>query len=165
MKNRIILITLALAVAAVFVLRESDFQASAPSPESSTIDEPAAATPDEEPSPAVVGETVVPPASDNPEARIPRLVSLGAGECIPCRRMKPIREELERQYEGTLEVVFHDVWQDPTPGYRYGIRGIPTLIFFDADGVELGRYEGFMAKKAILDRFEEWGVRLEQTNV
>jgi len=49
--------------------------------------------------------------------------------------------------------VFIDVWENRDEGGKYGIRMIPTQIFFSADGKELARHEGFMAKKDILAKW------------
>ena len=88
---------------------------------------------------------------------IPLLVDLGAGKCIPCKQMKPILEELEREYVGKFEVVFYDVWEDPKPADEYGIHAIPTQIFIDEDGRELFRHVGFFSKEDILQTWMELG--------
>ena len=41
--------------------------------------------------------------------RLPRLVDVGAGKCIPCKAMAPILEDLRTRYAGKLEVLFVDV--------------------------------------------------------
>ena len=94
-------------------------------------------------------------------AALPRLVDLGAGKCIPCRLMKPVLDELTKEYAGELEVVFIDVWEKREEGERYGVRMIPTQIFYGADGRELARHEGFFAKKDILAKWKELGVALK----
>lgn len=93
---------------------------------------------------------------------LPRLVDLGAKQCIPCKKMAPILEELREEYAGRLEVEFIDVWQkeNAEKGKEYGIKLIPTQIFFGADGKELWRHEGFLSKEAILAKWEEMGVDL-----
>ncbi|HEY0944708.1 MAG TPA: thioredoxin family protein [Opitutaceae bacterium] len=91
---------------------------------------------------------------------LPRLVDLGADRCIPCKMMAPILAELTHEYQGQLDVVFIDVWKNRDEGKRYGIRVIPTQIFYDASGAERFRHEGFMAKKDILAKWEELGVAL-----
>jgi thioredoxin 1 len=93
-------------------------------------------------------------------AALPRLVDLGADKCIPCKMMAPILVELEKDYTGQLNVVFVDVWKHREEGARYGIQLIPTQIFFAADGKELFRHEGFYAKKDILAKWAELGVKL-----
>jgi thioredoxin 1 len=88
---------------------------------------------------------------------LPRLVDLGADKCVPCKMMAPILVELRNEYAGRLEVVFIDVWKDQTKSQEYGIRVIPTQIFFGADGKELMRHEGFFAKEEILAAWREHG--------
>ncbi len=93
-------------------------------------------------------------------AKLPRLVDLGADKCIPCKMMAPVLEELKKEYAGKLRVEFIDVWKNKDAGEPYGIKLIPTQIFFDASGKELWRHEGFMAKKDILAKWKELGVDL-----
>ncbi len=92
---------------------------------------------------------------------LPRLVDLGADKCIPCKMMAPILAGLAKDYAGQLDVVFIDVWKSPDKGEPYGIRVIPTQIFFDATGKERFRHEGFMPKKDILAKWQELGVELK----
>lgn len=96
------------------------------------------------------------------KAALPRLVELGADKCIPCKMMAPILAELTKEYTGRLEVVFIDVWKNREAGERYGVRIIPTQIFYDAAGKELFRHEGFFAKKDILAKWQELGIELKK---
>ena len=91
---------------------------------------------------------------------LPRLVDLGADKCIPCKMMAPILEELKSEYEGRLIVEFIDVWKNPDEAPKYGIKLIPTQIFFDASGEELFRHVGFYSKEDILAKWKELGVNL-----
>ncbi len=92
---------------------------------------------------------------------LPRLVDLGADKCIPCRMMAPVLAELARDYAGQLDVVFIDVWKTRGEAERYGIRVIPTQIFYDAKGRELFRHEGFYAKRDIRAKGKALGVALQ----
>jgi len=87
------------------------------------------------------------------------LVDLGAHRCIPCKMMAPILEELKREYDGRASIVFIDVWVHREEGRKYGIRAIPTQIFFDRSGKEVFRHEGFMDKKSIVHELEKLGVK------
>ena len=109
----------------------------------------------------------VPPATtattamDVPAERaepLPRLVDLGAGKCIPCKMMAPILEELTQDFADSFDVEFIDVWEDPEAGEPYGIRMIPTQVFYDREGKELFRHEGFLGKEEILAKWKEHGV-------
>jgi len=101
--------------------------------------------------------------ADRPRAGVPRLVDLGAGKCIPCIMMAPILEELKKEYAGRLRVETIDVWENPEAGRKFGIRLIPTQIFYDASGKELYRHEGYMSKEDILAKWKELGVDLSTT--
>lgn len=71
--------------------------------------------------------------------------------------MAPVLEELKTEYNGKLLVEFIDVWKNPQEGPKYKIRVIPTQIFFDADGKELFRHEGFFSKENILAKWKKFG--------
>jgi len=98
-------------------------------------------------------------AADVPAKGMVTMVDLGAGACIPCKLMEPILEKLEKQYAGRAAVVFLDVWKDRAPVKRFGIRAIPTQIFFDKDGKETYRHEGFLSEEEIVRRFKNMGVK------
>lgn len=91
---------------------------------------------------------------------IPHLVDLGAGKCVPCKAMAPILEQLRADYSGRLEVTFIDVWQSPDQARAYGVRMIPTQVFYASDGRELARHEGFMSREEILAQWKALGVEL-----
>jgi len=88
---------------------------------------------------------------------LPRLVDLGADTCIPCKAMAPILLELRSEYAGRMQVDFIDVWKDPSAGDPYSIYAIPTQIFFDGNGKELTRHEGFISKADILATWKRFG--------
>jgi thioredoxin 1 len=92
--------------------------------------------------------------------KLPRLVDLGASECIPCKMMMPVIDELAKEYKGKLEVEFIDVWRNPAAAEKYGIRSIPTQIFFDEEGKEFYRHIGYISKENILKIFENHGIKL-----
>jgi len=59
-------------------------------------------------------------------------------------------KEIAEEYAGQVQVVFYDVWKDPKPARKYGIRLIPTQVFIDQDGKEFFRHVGFFPKEEIL---------------
>jgi len=95
--------------------------------------------------------------------KLPKLLDLGAGKCIPCKKMAPILEELGESYAGIFDVEFIDVWKNEGAGEQYGVRLIPTQIFYDAEARELFRHEGFMGREDILAKWKELGVQLPKT--
>ncbi|MEW6720558.1 MAG: thioredoxin family protein [Thermodesulfobacteriota bacterium] len=86
------------------------------------------------------------------------MLDLGAEECVPCKLMAPILEEVKAEYAGKADIVFIDVWKEPEQAKKYGIKAIPTQIFFDARGREAFRNTGVMDKKRIVDALARLGV-------
>ncbi|NMC82998.1 MAG: thioredoxin family protein [Armatimonadetes bacterium] len=95
-------------------------------------------------------------------AVLPRLLDLGSVSCIPCKAMKPELAALEKEYTGRLVVQFVDVWKNPSVGKKYGIKAIPTQIFFNEKGEEVFRHTGFYSKDDMVKAFRDNGVRLEK---
>jgi thioredoxin 1 len=129
-----IILVLAVAVGAVVVVKQSE-----------KVEESQALSPLSE-------------ASDTDKAPIPKLLDLGATKCIPCKMMEPILEALKEEYKGQFDVVFIDVWENPAESRKHGVKLIPTQIFFDADGKELFRHEGFYSREDILAKWKELGI-------
>jgi thioredoxin 1 len=93
-----------------------------------------------------------------PVKGMPTMVDLGANECIPCKMMVPVMENVEKKYKGKAAIIFIDVWKDKAPAKRFGVRAIPTQIFFDKEGKEIYRHEGFMSEAEIDRIFKKMGV-------
>ncbi|MFH1091065.1 MAG: thioredoxin domain-containing protein [Pseudomonadota bacterium] len=134
MKKAVILIAIAVAIAGYYWINYHDSTAVAPVPGA------AAATP-------------------APVKGMVTLVDLGADKCVPCKMMAPILVELEKEYQGRAAIVVLDVWKDPAPAKRFGIRAIPTQIFFDETGKEVYRHVGFLSKEAIVSQLKSLGVK------
>jgi thioredoxin 1 len=60
----------------------------------------------------------------------PVVVDFWAEWCGPCRMIAPIIEEIAEQYSGKALVVKCDVDNSPDVAARFGIRNIPTVLFF-----------------------------------
>lgn len=94
-------------------------------------------------------------------ADLPRLVNLKTETCIQCKRMIPVLAELERQFSDRFTVHTFDVGRNQRAGTAFGaIRIVPTLIFMDQAGRELYRFEGYMSKAEILERWQALGVTI-----
>ncbi|NLC59276.1 MAG: thioredoxin family protein [Armatimonadetes bacterium] len=96
-----------------------------------------------------------------PEAGLPRLLELGSTDCTACKQMEPVLASLRKGYAGRLQVQFIDVYQDPKAAQEHGIQLIPTQIFFDAEGKEFFRHEGFFPEAEILATFRKQGIDLQ----
>jgi thioredoxin 1 len=88
-------------------------------------------------------------------------VELGSVSCVPCKMMQPIMAAIEKDYAGSVNVVFYDVWKPAGKPYaeKYGIRSIPTQVFLDAQGKEFFRHTGFYPKEEIVKVLEKQGVK------
>ncbi len=87
------------------------------------------------------------------------MIDLGADKCIPCKLMAPVLGKLKKVYAGKATIVFIDVWKHKKQAKRFGIRAIPTQIFFDAGAREVFRHVGFMNEKTIRQQLEKMGVK------
>ena len=60
----------------------------------------------------------------------PVIVDFWAEWCQPCKMLSPTVEEIAGEYEDTVKVGKLNVDDNPNTATKYGIRGIPTLLFF-----------------------------------
>jgi len=88
----------------------------------------------------------------------PVLVDFGANNCIPCRQLRPVLNELNKEYTGKAEILVIDVYKYQGLAKDYKIALIPTLVFFDAKGKEVFRQMGAMEKNRIVAKLKEAGV-------
>ena len=96
---------------------------------------------------------------DLPVKGMATMIDIGAKKCIPCKMMAPIMEKMEKVYKGKAIITFIDVWEHREPVNRFRIRVIPTQIFFDKNGKEVYRHEGFLAEKNIVAILGKMGVK------
>jgi len=100
------------------------------------------------------------PAADRevPVKNMVTMVDLGARSCIPCKMMAPILEKLEKIYAGRAAIIFIDVWEDRSKAREFGIESIPTQIFYDKNGKEVYRHQGFLSEEVIVAQLDQMGV-------
>lgn len=94
---------------------------------------------------------------------LPRFVDLGTTTCAPCKVMLGVMEELEDTYPDALQVQFINTKQEPGAFDTYGVRVIPTQIFYDPGGKELYRHTGVMPVAAVVAKWKDLGYELVAT--
>jgi thioredoxin 1 len=84
----------------------------------------------------------------------PVVVDFWAEWCGPCKMMAPLLDELGGEYDGRLRIGKVNIDEEQTLATEYGVRAIPTLLFFKA-GEVAGQVVGMCSKrdlKANIDR-------------
>lgn len=75
----------------------------------------------------------------------PAMVDFWAAWCGPCRMVAPTVEELAKEFEGQAVVAKVDVDTNQQIAAEYGIRNIPTILFFK-DGQVVDKVVGVVPK-------------------
>jgi len=87
------------------------------------------------------------------QSELPVLVDFWAGWCGPCKALAPTIDALAVSYAGKLKVAKVDVDQNGEAPSRYGIRGIPALLFFKG-GKIVDQIVGFVAQDVIEEKIK-----------
>ena len=83
----------------------------------------------------------------------PVLVDFWAEWCGPCRMISPLVEEISKEYSEKALVVKCDVDSNPGVAAKYGIRNIPTILFFK-DGKIADKQVGAVPKSSIAAKLD-----------
>jgi thioredoxin 1 len=81
----------------------------------------------------------------------PVLVDFWAEWCGPCRMIAPIIEEISNEYSEKALIVKCDVDGSPGVASKYGIRNIPTILFFK-DGKIADKQVGAVPKNSFVTK-------------
>ena len=84
---------------------------------------------------------------------LPLVVDLWATWCGPCRQIAPIISELAEEYAGKLVVGKCDVEENDDIAMEFGVRNIPTILFFKG-GQLVDNFVGAASKSKIEGKFK-----------
>jgi thioredoxin 1 len=82
----------------------------------------------------------------------PVLVDFSAVWCQPCKMLDPVVKQLAGEWDGKVKVVKIDADENPNLVMKYGVMGIPTLLFMKGGEVK-ERVTGFLPREKLIARF------------
>jgi len=89
----------------------------------------------------------------------PTVADFGKGWCRPCKMMVPVLEHAAARYAGKANVVYVDMEAYPQLAEAHRIAAMPTQIFFDAAGKEVGRHMGYLSGDGLDAQLAALGVK------
>ncbi len=102
------------------------------------------------------GEKKAPPKEQKAEQSqpaankaLPTLLEFGRGKCFACKKMKPLLEELGKEFEGKALIRIVDIDKEKDLAQKNKVMMIPTQVFFDTTGKEAFRHTGFFEKDSV----------------
>ena len=80
-----------------------------------------------------------------------KLIKFGAGWCHHCRKLQAVLDGMDVTYQ--CDQI--DIDKDPAMAGKYGIRGVPTVMLVDDEGVEIRRFSGAKTQAQIQEWIDE----------
>jgi len=88
------------------------------------------------------------------KSNIPVIIDFFADWCGPCQMMKPVFDDISKDYAGKLKFVKLDTEKSPELAQEFSIMGIPCLVIAK-EGKEVDRITGFMQKDMLKEKIDE----------
>lgn len=85
------------------------------------------------------------------KSELPVMVDLWAEWCGPCRMIHPILDEMSEEFSGRALIVKLNVDQNKETAMEYGIRNIPTVLFFKNGGL-VDKQVGAVPKSKFIEK-------------
>ena len=82
------------------------------------------------------------------------LVDFWAEWCGPCKSLAPALEDASNDLSEKIAVYKLNIDENPVAPQTYGVRGVPTIVFF-RNGEEAGRQVGLLPKSKLYEKIEK----------
>jgi len=112
------------------------------------------------------GEIKAPPKEQKAEQpqpaankALPTLLEFGRGKCFACKKMKPLLEELAKEWDGKAVIRIVDIDKEKELTQKNKVMMIPTQVFYDSTGKEAFRHVGFFEKDSVKAHLQALGVK------
>ena len=87
------------------------------------------------------------------KSEIPVMIDFFTEWCGPCRAIAPMVEQIAKEYEGKARVGKVDAEKNQDISLKYGIRSVPTLLFFK-NGKLVDRLSGATSKTVLTNKLD-----------
>lgn len=106
--------------------------------------------------PAIAAKTAAKPATAIKKS-IPIVYDFSASYCVPCKVIKPIFEEVQKEYKGRVDMQEIDAEDEKNKELvdKYQATAFPLIVFVDAQGKRVGEFNRKITKKELVDRIEK----------
>jgi thioredoxin 1 len=81
---------------------------------------------------------------------LPTVAEFGAATCTSCKEMKIVLDRVASRTQGKAHVLIIDISKDWEAANAYRIQLMPTQVFFDASGREIGRHIGKLTEAEVI---------------
>jgi thioredoxin 1 len=88
------------------------------------------------------------------KSALPVIVDFWADWCPPCKMIAPVMEDLATEYAGRVKVCKVNVDNNPKLASRFGVRSIPTILFFK-DGEIKDQVIGALPRNQFVERLNK----------
>ena len=90
----------------------------------------------------------------------PLMIQFGKTECIWCEHMAPYLKEIKEKYPD-VEIYYVNTDKDILGAINHNVEVLPTSIFWDEKGEEVGRVVGYLTPEKIMAALKKYGVLVE----